>query len=149
VAHEGDVTSDVCLLENGLIQYYCTFNALYGFDCKEAKVFLVFPHMVTAMDKRATALTRVDGRWKLEVEFQMLANWTQTATAEGLGEFTADQVGANYYKNLFLKLKYNGWKWLVMAPALAMGFIKVPEIGLLPQHRDGQLHVLNRKFLFN
>lgn len=108
MAHEGDVTSDVCLLENGLIQYYCTFNALYGFDCKEAKVFLVFPHMVTAMDKRATALTRVDGRWKLEVEFQMLANWTQTATAEGLGEFTADQVGANYYKNLFLKLKYNG-----------------------------------------
>ncbi|KAG0124238.1 hypothetical protein HOY82DRAFT_634775 [Tuber indicum] len=108
VAHEGDVTSDVCLLENGLIQYFSALKALYGFDCKEAKVFLVFPHMVTAMDKRATALARVDGRWKLEVEFQMLAKWTQTATAEGLGGFIVGQVGANYYKNLFLKLRYNG-----------------------------------------
>ncbi|KAG0137549.1 hypothetical protein HOY82DRAFT_649285 [Tuber indicum] len=104
IAHEGDVVTDICLLRNGMISYPDTFCRLYGLHWEEADSLLLFPHMVKAMNCRATRIANGGAEEDLRDEFNELVLWTKNATSDDIAIFNADSTGSTYHKRIFICL---------------------------------------------
>jgi len=128
VAHDGDVITDVCLIENDLMDYKDTFTALYGLDWESAKelsgmqiyfypshlptalsniIPLVYPHIIEVMNIRATELTNSVSGWtpEIEAEFCALIGWTRWAIEGDPQELAKGFIGKSYGKGLDKLLK--------------------------------------------
>ncbi|PUU81697.1 hypothetical protein B9Z19DRAFT_1076464 [Tuber borchii] len=105
LAHEGDVVTDVCLLKNGMIRYPGTFRRLYGLHWEDASSLLVFPHMVTAMNLRATWIANGGEEGCMQAEFNELQCWSRHATPDQIAIFNADPSGRTHHKLIYLHLK--------------------------------------------
>ncbi|KAG0637169.1 hypothetical protein HOY80DRAFT_296330 [Tuber brumale] len=103
-AHEGDVITDICLLQNGMISYPATFRRLYGLHWEEANSLLTFPHMVKVMNCRATRIANGGAEEDLQDEFNELLLWTRHATADDIAIFNADPTGSTHHKLIYLRL---------------------------------------------
>jgi hypothetical protein len=63
--------------------------------------------MVTAMNRRASILTKVEAEWTKQGEFEELLRWTRNASPKELADFAEDLEGRTYPKRLFLSLMCN------------------------------------------
>ncbi|KAG0128123.1 hypothetical protein HOY82DRAFT_42705 [Tuber indicum] len=108
IAHSSDVLADICLLKNGLIDYNRTFTTLYGLDWRAAIELIGYPHVIEAMNRRASVLADAKAEWTKEKEFVALITWTRNASSEELARFAADEIGTTSMKQAFLRLMNSG-----------------------------------------
>ncbi|KAG0138612.1 hypothetical protein HOY82DRAFT_595806 [Tuber indicum] len=105
IAQEGDVQTDIFLVENYLTSYQQIFQKLYGVNYTMASKLIEFPHMVKAMNRRATGLSENPRMLLLkDKEFHELVSWTLRADSQELALFTSDSLGRNHHLCLYLDL---------------------------------------------
>ncbi|CUS12707.1 unnamed protein product [Tuber aestivum] len=92
MAHNGDVVTDVCLFQNQLITCEATFIRLYGLSWQDAAKLMEHPHMIAALNHRATQVSKGYNKWKNQEDFDKLVSWTIDAKPAELKAIEADEV---------------------------------------------------------